>query len=99
MLLECVQYLRPDGRQRHGHVEGLSDDLADAYANMAAIGHRFEAEVLTTGKVSLTISNHDWDVDIQVVENGPQVIVAMEEMLRQYHEDEEEEEEKKPLVQ
>lgn len=83
MIVNVIQYLRPDGRRRRQVVD-LDDELKGAYKNMTVADCFFEAEELTTGEISITISDADRDVDIRIVENGPPVIAAMEEMLRKY---------------
>lgn len=49
---------------------------------MKVSGCRFEAEVLSTREVSITISDSEEDLDIAIVKNGPEVKAAMEEMLK-----------------
>lgn len=51
------------------------------YDDMREAGCRLEAEVLTTGQVSVAVSDSETDVDIRIVSNGPEVIAALEDML------------------
>ena len=78
--VEVVQFLRPDGR-RHLCTTTLNYDLHAEYAAMQIQGWRFEAEVLTTGEVSLTITSEDQDEVITIVPNGPTVPEALARML------------------
>ena len=52
------------------------------YQQMIEAGYYFEAEVLLNGEVSITISNEDEDIDIELVPNGPLIQSKMEDMLR-----------------
>ena len=73
-FIPFTQFLRPDGRTKT-----ISIDRPDTVAAVARTildqGYRFECEVLTTGDVSLTITNDDdGDVDVEVTKNGPGLI-------------------------
>jgi len=59
----------------------LSIDVEPQYKDMRKHGCRFEAEVLRTGMISVTITNEDRDVDCEIVKNGPQVQEKLAEML------------------
>jgi len=78
--VEVIQFLRPDGRKRLCSVT-LDHDLHAEYTAMQIQGWRFEAEVLTTGEVSLTITSEDQDEAISTVPNGPAVPEALARML------------------
>ena len=78
--VEIVQFLRPDGRRRL-YTTTLNYDLHAEYAAMQIQGWRFEAEVLTTGEVSLTIASEDQDEAVVIVPNGPAVPEALARML------------------
>lgn len=80
--VEVLQYLMPDGRTRPETTE-LPIAVKPLYNAMVASGHRFEAEMLSTGEVSVTIfcPASDEDVDIEVVPNGPEVQEALAKML------------------
>jgi len=66
-----TQFKRPDGRQERTSTD-LPDGYQAAYDDMSDHGCRFEAEVLTNGMVSVTISDSDEDIDISLTPNGPQ---------------------------
>jgi len=80
---DIIQFMRPDGRQVERTVE-LPKQFEPNYLNMINSGCRFESEVLSTGEVSLTLANtaEEEDVDIEVVENGPEVPLALVGMLK-----------------
>jgi len=80
MSIEFTQYLRPDGRKekitidRPEHVELIAREFIKA-------GGRFEAEVLSTGEVSLTAHYDDEDVAIEICANGPAVEPAVDRLV------------------
>lgn len=78
---EVTQYMRPNGTQKPFNIE-LPKELEAAYDEMRAAGCRFEAEVLMTSEVSVTVSNGEMDVDIQIIPNGPKVPEALCKMLK-----------------
>lgn len=82
---DVTQYMRPNGRPETMRTP-LSTLSKAAYDLMRANGHNFAAEVLMTGKVSLTIEDRieEKDLAIRVVDNGPAVPAALEEMLDSY---------------
>jgi len=81
MLVEIIQYLRPNGVKRMECAE-VADSLKEAYEDMMSCGFHLAAEVLTTGHVSLTIEDDEKDVDIELVENGPNVLPKLEAMIQ-----------------
>lgn len=99
MSIPFTQYLRPDGRtraesiSRSPEIEALARRWIDA-------GGKFEAEVLTTGHVSLSAAmridedaaddalvftlDGEWhDVVMKICANGPQVLDAVDELVRE----------------
>lgn len=80
-----TQYLLPDGRQRRVAAP-VSAQIASAAERFIESGGWFEAEILTTGHVSLTackvVDHESRDVEIEVVPNGPEVSVAVERLVR-----------------
>lgn len=85
MAIPFTQYVLPRGRRhailidRPAEVEALSQRFIDA-------GGKYEAEVLTTGQVSLTaVLNVDGelqDVAIKISNNGPDVPPAVDDLVR-----------------
>jgi hypothetical protein len=74
------QYYRPDGRSSYKITE-LPDHVKYAYVDMVAAGCWFEAEVLTNGIVSQTVTDRDSDLDIELCENGPNVQASLVKLL------------------
>ncbi len=83
MEIPFTQYLRPDGRQRPMVVD-RPDEIALLAKQIMEAGHTFEAEVLTTGVISLTISDGEQDVASALSANGPEVIVAVDKMITDF---------------
>lgn len=79
---EVTQYLLPDGRQKQIQMK-LPADSEPAYRDMRAYGCRLEGEVLFNGEISLTVFHiiEEYDVDIELVPNGPAVRSALIAML------------------
>ena len=77
-----TQYLLPDGRKRAVEFS-VSGEEAIIARRVLDKGLRFEAEVLTTGEVSLTIFDpeKEEDVAIEVVPNGPEVPKAVSALV------------------
>lgn len=86
MSIPFTQYLRPDGRTRHetvdrpAHIEALAQEFIKR-------GGRFEAEMLTTGHVSLTacvkVEGEPTDIAIRICDNGPAVLEAVDELVKE----------------
>ena len=75
--------MRPNGNKRLLFVD-LPEDLHEYYVSMIGAKCRFEAEVLTTGEISLTISNDEDDIDIRIVQNeGDKPTEALMSLLTQ----------------
>jgi len=81
MQVEIVQYMRPNGRPVNACTE-LPDVVSADYLDMVVNDCCLEAEVLSTGEVSLTISDGEEDVDIEVVSNVPEVVNGYVKMLK-----------------
>lgn len=81
-----TQYLRPNGRTTDATID-RPKEIYDKAMDIIKAGYRFEAEVLSTGHVSLTIYKNGVDHDIEVVENGPKVPVAVDQMITRFYED------------
>ena len=79
-----TQYLRPDGRKRPV-IFTVAGDTAVKADKVLRRGWRFEAEVLVTGEVSLTVEDDEDDEypcqAIQIVPNGPEVPKAVERLV------------------
>ena len=79
-----TQFLRPDGRPVERHVE-RPEEIARLAESIITAGGRFEAEVLTTGDVTLTVERGDGDdgpIAMEVCPNGPGVPSAVDRLVR-----------------
>ena len=81
-----TQYLRPDGRKKEGGFD-RPQEIYDRAMKIIEKGHVFEIEVLTTGHVSITISNGKEDVAIELCKNGPEVLTTVDELVNKFYED------------
>lgn len=68
-MLPFTQYLLPDGRIREIRMPCPPEAEGDA-RTLLAVGARFEAEILSTGHVSLTVEHPAWEAD----DRGPVAI-------------------------
>jgi hypothetical protein len=79
-----TQYVLPNGRKKLIHIVRPPEVVATAQ-EVAAMGGRFECEILTTGHVSLTcvgeIDGEESDVAIEVVANGPGIPEAVDRLV------------------
>ena len=90
MSIQFTQFLLPAGRQRKieidrpVEIEALATELVEA-------GNRFEIEMLNDYKtISMTIEDDDEDGEnivrgMEIVENGPDVLNAIDKMVRAAH--------------
>jgi|SRR3989304_1089239 len=83
VLIPFTQYMLPNGRR-----EAVTIDRPEYIANKALriidAGYSFECEVLTTGEVSVTITGKNCDVEIEVCENGPPLMGAIDRMIERF---------------
>lgn len=81
MSIPFTQYLMPGGRKtsveidRPPEVEQLADEVISR-------GWVFECEMLRTGAISFTVSDGEDDVCIELSPNGPQVLDAVDKLVR-----------------
>lgn len=81
MAIPFTQYLMPNGRirpitiNRPPEVEKLAQQVIDS-------GGVFEAEMLSTGEISLTCLYDEQDIAIEVCVNGPPVEAAVDQMIK-----------------
>ena len=80
-----TQYLMPDGRAAEVSID-RPDEIAAKAQRIIAKGYRFECEMLSDRQtISLTITDPDeGDVEIEVVENGPDVPLAVDRMIERF---------------
>ncbi|AGC35744.1 hypothetical protein ACP46_gp59 [Rhizobium phage RHEph06] len=78
-----TQYLRPDGRKQIISIDRPAHVVAKA-DHILSHGFRFECEELTTGEVSLTISD-DWgDYAFELCANGPAVPASVDKLILEF---------------
>lgn len=83
--IEFTQFLRPNGRQITVSVS-RPDEIAQQAEALKAAGVRLEAEVLTTGEVSMTCERtgpdgETEDLSIRICPNGPAVPGMVDELI------------------
>lgn len=83
-MIEFTQYLRPNGRRKPITIN-RSIEVEERAERLIMAGLRFEAEVLTTGEVSLTVFDQDSeeDVAIELTPNGDHVGAAVDKLVDQ----------------
>ena len=84
MSLPFAQYLLPDGRQREINID-LDPEQEEVGRKLLGNGVRLEAEILTTGEVSIT-AEFDGSEDYislahEIVPNGPGIREAVCRLL------------------
>lgn len=79
-----TQYLRPNGRKTAVSIE-RPKDIYDKAMDIIKAGYRFEIEVLTNGLIHMTIADNDGDQDSEIVNNGPEVPMAVDRMINRFH--------------
>lgn len=83
-FIPFTQYMLPNGRRQETSIE-VDADVATKARELIAEGLCFECEVLTTGSVSLTITDpEEGDLDIRIHANGPGIREAVEDMVREF---------------
>lgn len=84
-MIPFTQYLMPDGRPRRITIERPAEIEAKA-SEIIARGWTFEAEMLSDyATVSLTVSDGDCDVAIEVASNGPEIPNAIDRLVLAAH--------------
>lgn len=79
-----TQYLLPSGRKVAISIE-RSKDIYDKAVDIIKAGYRFEIEMLTNGLIHMTITDNDDDQDCEIVNNGPEVPIAVDRMIIRFH--------------
>ena len=79
--IKFTQYLRPHGRQQTVEFDAAPDMYLRAQ-KIIGLGAKFEAEILTTNEVSLTVNHNGEDIAIEVVPNGPGVVEAVGRLIK-----------------
>lgn len=85
MSIPFTQFLMPFGRRTQTTVD-MPEEIEKLAKDFIKAGGWFESEMLSSGHVSLTacwnVDGEDEDIAIEVVENGPRVIGAVERLVR-----------------
>lgn len=82
-----TQYLRPDGKRRIITIT-VPRAVAEKAAKMMELGYHLEAEILTTGQVSLSVAGKNCDVAVEVVANDEHVPPAVNKLISMFRFDE-----------
>ncbi len=84
--MEFTQHLRPDGATKRVWVERDADTVRKARALLAQ-GCTFHIEETRPGDVSMTVEDqHQEVVSIRLTDNGPPVLVAVDELVTEAYE-------------
>jgi hypothetical protein len=83
-----TQYLRPQGHTQRIAVR-RPFAITQKAKHILSLGYVFEIEVLRTGQVSVSIADNKKgeDVEIEVCNNGPEVLIAVDTMIRRFNEE------------
>lgn len=87
MPISFTQYLLPHGR-RSPIAINVEPDIQALAEELMSAGHRFECEILRTGDVSFTVTakeKDEPDIAIEVCPNGPQVPLAVDNLVKKAH--------------
>lgn len=84
--IEFTQYLRPDGKRKQVWINDMPMDIVDKANELKQNGCRFDIEVLTTGQIHMSIEDpktidENGPLAAEVVENGPEVVSAVEKLV------------------
>lgn len=85
--IRFTEFVLPRGEKRNMFVK-RPFAITQKAKHILALGYRFEAEVLTTGQISLTITSDICDVCIQICNNGPEVLEAVDRLIMSFNEEE-----------
>lgn len=83
-LIPFTQYLRPHGKKTLITID-RPQSVYDKAMKIIEAGYVFEAEVLTTGMVSLTIGGKHTDVCMELVMNNEAVPAAVDKMINGFN--------------
>lgn len=95
VLVEFKQYLHPDGRTKPFSID-ITDALRTHVEGIKSVGAKLECEILSNGVVSFTITNPQGvdfnpegvDFDIELSPNGPEVLGAVDRLIRRFKQEE-----------
>jgi len=75
-----TQYMRPNGRPVPMTID-RPESVANQAQQLLEAGFCLEAEVLTTGQVSITVSDGENDIAGELTENGPGILDAVDRLI------------------
>jgi hypothetical protein len=81
--INFIQYLAPDGRKKLVSIE-RPDNIVAVADRLMSLGLRFECEVLSDGKIHLSISDNEQDYASYVCENNPEVTYTVDKMITSF---------------
>lgn len=84
--IRFTEYVLPRGEKRDMHVK-RPFAITQKAKHILGLGYKFEAEILTTGQVSLTIAGKNTDVGIEICNNGPEVLDAVDRLIMEFNEE------------
>lgn len=79
-----TQFLLHNGTPRQTTI-GRPDPIADQAEELIKAGCRLEAEILTTGEVSLTVERGEETLAIEIVPTGPTVLETVDKVICDAH--------------
>lgn len=84
--IQFTEFVLPRGEKRNMHVK-RPFAITQKAKHILALGYRFEAEILPNSKVSLTITSDICDVCIEICNNGPEVLEAVDRLIMSFTEE------------
>jgi len=79
-MIEFTQYLLPDGRKKDIFIE-RPPEIEVIAKKLIEAGCHFDAEILSTGVISFTCEKEDDVLSIELCENGPAVLTAIDKLI------------------
>lgn len=87
MLIKAIQYIRPDGERRDGHID-VPDEHTEQVELITGLGLRFGLELLAPANTVNVTLEHPFFGDFNglIVENGPKVLQAVCTLVEEFDE-------------
>lgn len=80
MSIPFTQYMLPDGRVKKVLI-CMPDEIESRAKALIGDDCRFEIEMLSSGEISMTCERDDEVLSIEVCQNGPDVLLAVERLI------------------
>lgn len=89
MLIDVCQYMRPNGRKQWNKVE-INDSYEEKYKQLLSLNGIVSAEVLMDGTVVVYLEQmpDGFEIFMEHIDNGPQVLTAINKMFEDFSVDE-----------